>query len=48
MKPDSDAPDWMALMLATEPLEDVAVATKPSTPAAPVAEMALAIRPPTG
>ena len=32
----------------TEPFEAMAVATRPETPASPVAEIALAIRPPTG
>ena len=36
-----------ALMFATEPLDDTAVATSPGTPP-PVAEIVLAIRPPTG
>ena len=57
VKPDSSWPDWMPLMLATEPFDATAVATTPGAPQLPPLsqsrepgglEIALAIRPPIG
>jgi hypothetical protein len=57
VKPDSICPDWMPLILATEPFDATAVATSPGTPQLPPSlharepggfEIALASSPPIG